>query len=173
MASESRSGLAVRSNLDVIRDADPGRSTSCIIGRRAPRLKPLREPKSRLELVAPAYCRLIERFRIGQLKPLGSADRKASGSGAAIDGTTGKANYCGPILRTGRVQAQMELESTGSGIGTCMARPTAYWDSARTSLLASLRKRAVPRRFGPNPKPDFSGDFHPASREIKQERRST
>jgi hypothetical protein len=28
-------------------------------------------------------------------------------------------------------------------------------------------------RFGPNPKPDFSGDFHPASREIKQERRST
>ena len=24
-----------------------------------------------------------------------------------------------------------------------------------------------------NPKPDFSGDFHPASREIKQERRST
>lgn len=28
-------------------------------------------------------------------------------------------------------------------------------------------------RFGPNPRPDFSGDFHPASREIKQERRST
>ena len=27
--------------------------------------------------------------------------------------------------------------------------------------------------FGPNPKPDFSGGFHPASREIKQERRST
>jgi len=29
------------------------------------------------------------------------------------------------------------------------------------------------RRFGRNPKPDFSGDFHPASREIKQERKST
>jgi nucleotidyltransferase AbiEii toxin of type IV toxin-antitoxin system len=29
------------------------------------------------------------------------------------------------------------------------------------------------RRFGPNPRPDFSDDFHPASREIKQERRST
>jgi hypothetical protein len=29
------------------------------------------------------------------------------------------------------------------------------------------------RRFGPNPRPDFSGDFNPASREIKQERRST
>jgi hypothetical protein len=28
-------------------------------------------------------------------------------------------------------------------------------------------------RFGPNPRPDFSGDFHPASREIKQERRPT
>jgi hypothetical protein len=29
------------------------------------------------------------------------------------------------------------------------------------------------RRFGPNPRPDFSGDFHSASHEIKQERRST
>ena len=35
------------------------------------------------------------------------------------------------------------------------------------------RDRAAARRFGPNPKPDFSGDFQPASREIKQERRST
>jgi hypothetical protein len=32
---------------------------------------------------------------------------------------------------------------------------------------------ATLRRFGPNPRPDFSGDFHPASREIKQERRPT
>ena len=24
------------------------------------------------------------------------------------------------------------------------------------------------RRFGPNPRPDFSGDFHPASREINR-----
>jgi hypothetical protein len=29
------------------------------------------------------------------------------------------------------------------------------------------------RRFGPNPRPDFGGDCYPASREIKQERRST
>ena len=44
---------------------------------------------------------------------------------------------------------------------------------ARAMSSGFATKAGRPRRFGPNPRPDFSGDFHPASREIKQERRST
>ena len=44
---------------------------------------------------------------------------------------------------------------------------------ARAMSSGFATKAGRSRRFGPNPKPDFSGDFHPASREIKQERRST
>ena len=52
-----------------------------------------------------------------------------------------------------------------------------WWGGRRWSRTHSTPKVATKagrsRRFGPNPRPDFSGDFHPASREIKQERRST
>ena len=36
-----------------------------------------------------------------------------------------------------------------------------------------IEKRAVPVALGPTQDQTESGDFHPASREIKQERRST
>jgi len=57
---------------------------------------------------------------------------------------------------------------TGSG---GVARIAALYARAMSSGFATKAGRS--RRFGRNPKPDFSGDFHPASREIKQERRST
>jgi hypothetical protein len=44
---------------------------------------------------------------------------------------------------------------------------------ARAMSSGFATKAGRSRRFGPNPRPDFSGDFYPASREIKQERRST
>jgi len=57
---------------------------------------------------------------------------------------------------------------TGSG---AVARIAALYARAMSSGFATRAGRS--RRFGRNPKPDFSGDFHPASREIKQERKST
>ncbi len=57
---------------------------------------------------------------------------------------------------------------TGSG---GVGRIAALYARAMSSRFATTAGRS--RRFGPNPKPDFSGDFHPASREIKQERSST
>jgi hypothetical protein len=57
---------------------------------------------------------------------------------------------------------------TGSGgVGGIAA----LYACAMSSGLATKAGRS--RRCGPDSKPDFSGDFHPASREIKQERRST
>ena len=47
----------------------------------------------------------------------------------------------------------------------------ALYARAMSSGFATRAGRA--RRFGPNPRPGVSGDFYPASREIKQERRST
>jgi hypothetical protein len=44
---------------------------------------------------------------------------------------------------------------------------------ARPMLSGFTAKAGRSRCFGPNPEPDFSGDFHPASCNIKQERRST
>jgi hypothetical protein len=57
---------------------------------------------------------------------------------------------------------------TGSG---AVARIAALYARAMSSGFATKAGRS--RRFGRNPKPDFSGDFHPASREIKRERKST
>src|SRR5512146_895807 len=57
---------------------------------------------------------------------------------------------------------------TGSG---GVARIAALYARAMSSGFATEAGRS--RRFGRNPKPDASGDFHPASREIKQERKST
>ena len=57
------------------------------------------------------------------------------------------------------------------GPAACAAWIAARYERAMSSRFATKAGRS--RRFGPNPKPDFSGDFHPASREIKQERRST
>jgi hypothetical protein len=45
--------------------------------------------------------------------------------------------------------------------------------NARAMSSGFAAKAGRFHRFGPNPKPDFSGDFHPASREIQQKRRST
>jgi hypothetical protein len=44
---------------------------------------------------------------------------------------------------------------------------------ARAMSSGFATKAGRSRRFGPNPRPDFSGHFHPTSREFKQERRST
>jgi len=69
-----------------------------------------------------------------------------------------------PVLRT--VAGRLPTDRSGQvdGIAALYAR-------AMSSGFATKAGRS--RRFGPNPRPDFSGDFHPASREIKQERRST
>ena len=39
---------------------------------------------------------------------------------------------------------------------------------ARAMSSGFATKAGRSRRFGPNPKPDFSGDFHPASRQTKE-----
>ena len=44
---------------------------------------------------------------------------------------------------------------------------------ARTGGVASGRLATIRLPNNVVPRPDFSGDFHPASREIKQERRPT
>jgi hypothetical protein len=52
--------------------------------------------------------------------------------------------------------------------------PIARRKTRVTALVAHAgRMLAVPVALDPNPRPDFSGDFHPANDEIKQERRST
>ena len=51
--------------------------------------------------------------------------------------------------------------------------PTIQLPDGFTMQGVSIAEAGRPRRFGPNPRPDFSSDFPPASREIKQERRST
>ncbi len=71
----------------------------------------------------------------------------------------------------------------GSILGVCGTHWPFLLPSIARSLPLGLYARAMSsgfatkagrsRRFGPNPRPDFSGDFYPASREIKQERRST
>jgi hypothetical protein len=43
----------------------------------------------------------------------------------------------------------------------------------RAMSLGLATKAGGSLRFGPSQKSDFSGDFHAASREIKQERTST
>src|SRR6185312_15338719 len=44
---------------------------------------------------------------------------------------------------------------------------------ARAMSSGFATKEVRPRRLRPDPRPDFSNDFHPASREMKQGRRST
>ena len=65
-------------------------------------------------------------------------------------------------------------QPTGSGeVGGSLPFMHAPCRHARAMSSGFATKAGRSRRFEPNLRPDFSGNFHPASREIKQERRST
>jgi hypothetical protein len=70
-----------------------------------------------------------------------------------------------PLWGTERIRG--ELRKLGLAVSAGSIR--CYRWRRRTAATRAGR----PRRLGPNPRPDLSGDSHPASRETQQERRST
>ena len=59
------------------------------------------------------------------------------------------------------------------GVGGSLPLMHAPWRHARAMSSGFTTTAGRSRRFGPDPRPAFSGDCHPASRAIRQERRST